>query len=654
MNDKEKSFKILDSVGGVKESYLAESDPKRASGHGRTGRRLLAIAACVALLLTSLSLWLFIPYSNDPPSVKEYSDSEYYPLIQKINCLTFTPNRFRNNFEMLTANIGGFKDEDIRYGADAESGDSESDTGIDYILSGNPESATGTPTTTGTYVEATDNQVAGVIEGDIIKRSDKHIFYMNGSTLNVYTIEGEDSKLLSRHTVHHGDGSYSGCNSPDFYLSEDCRRVTVIDKRYLGMNSYLSVISLDVSDPENIKEIQRISISGSKISSRLVDGKLLLISYFHINKRGLDFSDESTFLPQIDVGNGFESLRPDKIFSPDDPSSLGYTVVTKIDEQTLTLEDSAAFLSYSSSVYVSLDSVYITRGYVDSDDQPLFENSFPKMSEISRLRYSGDKLEYLGSATIEGRIKDQYSLDEKDGILRVVTTTESLIRMAHDGEYFSYAVPDLVGKPSESSANLYCIDLATMKTVATVEQFAPLGEAVRSVRFDGNTAYVCTSVALSDPVFFFDLTDISNITYKHTGTIDGFSSSLVDLNDGYLLGIGVGSSRSVAKIEIYEEGEEKVIPLCKFETAGYIADAYKSYLIDRDNSLVGVAVTDNTHSTVKINYYLLHFNGSRLTKLAEIPLPSSIDTRSTRAQVIDGYLYLLTEGNVFKVEDITK
>ncbi len=631
MKNDEKKFKVLNSIGDVKESYLSEADPQREPRKGRTGRRLLAIAACVALLLTSLSLWLFIPYSNDPPSVEEYSDSEYYPLIQKINALTFTPNRFRNNFEMLRSKFFSITSDKAAPESSVEAADG----------------ATGT-LTTGTYVEATDNQVAGVIEEDIIKRSDRYIFYMRGSTLSVYTIDGEDSKLLSSYSITHSDGSFSAYNTLDFYLSADCRTVTVIENGYVANGGYLSVISLDVSDPQNIAEKKRISISGSKISSRLVDGKLLLLSGFMISKNDLDFSDESTFLPQIDSGNGFERLKPDRIFSPDELTSSSYTVVTKIDEQTLTLEDSVAFLSYSNSVYVSKDSIYVTRSFSDiKEDDLSYETS--RMTEISRMRYSGDKFEYLGSVTLEGYVKDQYSLDEREGVLRVVTTTDTRKYKRAKATYAPLSMPE-----NGTSANLYCIDLATMETVATVEQFAPLGETVRSVRFDGNTAYVCTSVELSDPVFFFDLSDINNITYKDTGTIEGFSNSLIDLNDGYLLGIGVGSSRSVAKIEIYEEGEEKVIPLCKFETAGYIADSYKSYLIDRENSLVGVAVTDNTQSSVEIKYYLLHFNGSHLTKLAEIPLPRAIDTRSTRAQVIDGHLYILTEGNFFKVEDITK
>ena len=115
-------------------------------------------------------------------------------------------------------------------------------------------------------------------------------------------------------------------------------------------------------------------------------------------------------------------------------------------------------------------------------------------------------------------------MDEKDGILRVVTTVE----------YGSYS--DAYGHgwfvPAYTSASLYCVSLEDFETVASVEKFAPEGEQVQSVRFDGDYAYVCTSVNFSDPVFFFDLSDLSNITYTDTGEIEGFSSSLVDFENG--------------------------------------------------------------------------------------------------------------------------
>ena len=84
---------------------------------------------------------------------------------------------------------------------------------------------------------------------------------------------------------------------------------------------------------------------------------------------------------------------------------------------------------------------------------------------------------------------------------------------------------------------------------------------------------MCTSIEMSDPVFFFDLSDLNNITYKDTGTIEGFSTSLVNFGDGYLLGIG-RESWSTFKAEIYTEADSGVEAFCSFvqENANYSTD----------------------------------------------------------------------------------
>ena len=386
-----------------------------------------------------------------------------------------------------------------------------------------------------------------------------------------------------------------------------------------------------------------MTISGSYLSGRLVDGKLLLLSSFYVGKNP-DFSKEENFLPQIDTGDGFKSVPLASIISPETLSSSRYTVVCKLDGSSLSLEGVSAFLSYSNEVYVSTDSVYVTRTYTDTQTSKGIKTQ-ASMTEISRLTY-GDSFEYKGSVTVEGYVKDQYSLDEYDGTLRVVTTTDKHQRtenVSSDGMSVSSSI-----LPGATNANLYCIDLATMQVAATVERFAPDGEIVQSVRFDGTAAYVCTSVQLSDPVFFFDLTDMQNITYKDTGTIEGFSSSLVNFGDGFLLGIGRGNTWDTVKIEVYEEQGDQVVSVCRYEIerAGYATD-YKAYLIDRLNGLVGLGFTKHNGQTDASRYVLLFFDHYDLHELVNVPLEG--DNANKRAVYIDGYLYLFGE-NDFQVE----
>jgi uncharacterized secreted protein with C-terminal beta-propeller domain len=173
---------------------------------------------------------------------------------------------------------------------------------------------------------------------------------------------------------------------------------------------------------------------------------------------------------------------------------------------------------------------------------------------------------------------------------------------------------------------------------------------VKSARFDGANAYVCTSVELSDPVFFFDLSDIDNITWKDTGTIEGFSSSLVNFGDGFLLGIGRGNSWNTVKIEVYEESGDGVVSVCKYEVEqGYYSNDYKSYFIDREKGLVGLGI-DRYDGDAR--YVLLHFNGYDIYEIANV-LQGDGYLESYRAFIEDGYLYVFSISN-FTVTNIEK
>ena len=328
----------------------------------------------------------------------------------------------------------------------------------------------------------------------------------------------------------------------------------------------------------------------------------------------------------------------------------------KLDESTLKIEGQSAFLSYSENVYVSHNNIFLTHVYADTkkDGEYSVRNS---MTEITALSYK-DSFEKKGTAVVRGYVKDQWSMDEYEGILRVVTTTNAtkIPEKYFQGGYIS--LETLITATGDSNASLYCIDLKNFNVVAKVEDFAPPREEVRSVRFDKTTAYVCTAIEVSDPVYFFDLSDLHNITYKETGNIDGFSSSLVNMGNGYLLGIGQ-ENWDTFKVEIYTETETGVEGFCKYTRQNVMySEDYKAYYIDRENQLIGLGIIDYSMDflvdkpspdTVNSRYILLHFDGYNLIELLNVELPG--DNSLKRGVYIDGYMYLFGE-NSFLVKKI--
>lgn len=643
---KRKNF--ISHLNGVSEKYINEADPTRAElkrKNVKVWRVLIAACLCLAVLISGTVLMVALMRADDNKIIwgdngqsgnpdKDKYDGEYAQLMQKLD-------EYKSKFEISKNNapsMGGVTTEDDAFSPPVDpSAPGNNTSGVQ-----NPEAGEDNNN------EITDNQVDGVTEADRIKRTDTHIFYMYSDKIEVFSIQKENSKKVGEYTLDL-DG-YNTANR-EFYLSDDGKTITLIANcGTYGTGVRVEIISLDVSDPENIAKIKSVSIMGSVISSRLTDNTLLVISEYDFNIEDVDFSNEKTFVPQIDNGNGMESLPGADIYLPESISSSRYTVVTKLDAENLELKDSKAFLSYTEDVYVTGESIYLFNVY--SYIKPITDSSGKgayaernSMTKILGLSYSGEKMTEKGTAVVRGYVKDRYSLDEYNGILRVVTTTNATkVNIEYADSWGS-----LQTATGKSNASLYCIDLSTWQIAASVEDFAPPYEEVQSVRFDKDAAYVCTSIEISDPVFFFDLSDINNITFKDTGTIEGFSTSLVNFGDGYLLGIGVGDSRSTFKAEIYRESDTGVVSVAKYqiEYARYSED-YKSYYIDRENKIIGLGI-DLYGNTYGQNYVVLGFDGYNILELARVPLNG--EATFMRGVLIDGYYYMFGD-NCFAVKQL--
>ena len=636
--------KWLKNMGLADARYVDEASPDMNYRKSNWKRITGVCVACLLVLV--LNLVLFIPYSTELPSVAQYRESEYYALIQKLNVINYKPPKYKNNFELLSDKLDGLLSFGVK--GDMAPGDPMMPDPIDPGDAGAvPEGANGT------YNEVTDNQVNGVIELDRIKRSDKYIFYLDIHRLSVYSIAGEETEELGHYKL---DTNYLINRDVGFYLSNDCSTVTLVlpksrtlneNGEYSNTGPCVEVVSLDVTNPTAIRKTGEFAITGNYMTSRSVDGEILLLSEFYINESKLNFTKTDTFVPKVLKNGEWNHLSVSDIVIPDNLSELRYTVVTRLDERTLEPDVNTAFLSYSSDAYITEDNIYLTHSYL-SDGEIDGENYRETVTDITSVSYREKKVSVVGTVTVRGYAKDQYSFDEYEGILRVVTTTN---RRRTYSDRLGYFDGDAMLKVASgvSNASLYCISLDNFEIVASVIDFAPDYEEVQSVRFDKTVGYVCTSVEISDPVFFFDLSDINNITYKDTGTIDGFSTSLINMGNGFLLGIGRGSWSSV-KIEVYEEYENGVRSVCKYElqNAEY-SEEYKSYYVNREKGLVGLGVTDYSKTGERSRYILLEFNGYELYPLVDVELQG--ENAFKRGVLIDGYMYMFGFG-VFEVVKI--
>ena len=599
----------------------------RAEGMRKRSRRITLIsvlAVCLAALC-GLLLLLFVPYANaGMPTLAEYRGSDYYPLMQKINALTYRAPKYKNNFEALTGWVqdlfGGAKAAD-----DMEAPNDSADEGSDYL-------------------EVTDNQVAGVIEGDLFKATESTFFYLtwekDNYILRACSIARENSAILAEYTIPADEGARTGgyTDRAEIYLSGDGDTVTLFSPAYVQSEGqlYTQITSIDVSDPAAMQLTDRVYVSGSYISSRKTDGTFLLISHFAV-RNNPDFADEAQYLPQVGTPGDMHSLPMEDIVLPDGADTARYTVVCSLAEEGLAVEDAYAFFSYTDTVYVSENNIFLARSH-DLAGQVIAcgaEGSCSyseERTEIACLAYEGGAFTYRGTADVPGTVKDQYSLDERNGQLRVVTT---LYRwgLQTDG---TVSNPPPLG----TNAGVYIVDLADFQTVGALEWFAPQGERVMSARFEKeeDLVWVCTAVEFTDPVFRIDLSDPANLTYTETGTVEGYSHTLIDFTDGTLLGIGYGESTWELKIELYEKQGDEVVSLDAYTADETISTDYKAYFIDRENGLVGMQVYNGGES----EYLVLAYDGYGLTEALRLPMADG-DYDNTRAAYIGGWLYILSD-----------
>ena len=627
MNKKER---LLFAIGEADEKYIKEAQTNM-------GTTRIIKAAVVLVLFAALSLYLFIPFAPVTSDLTAYEGSSYFPLIEGIEDyrLTFMQPIYKNNFQWLSAEVGGL------FGF-LNKGGMAPGMDADNNMSGAPELGAN-----GSYIESTDNQVGGVIESDLVKMTDKYIFRYTGEYLRVYSIAKEDSELVAEFEVPSFQSEYSG--SGEMYLSLDGNTVTVMKQIFDNKsNPGVGLISIDVSDITNIKLRGMISIDGKYNTSRMVDGKLLLVTNYTFNRNNVDYNDLETFVPTIDSGNGAEPIEFDDIIYPDNVDGTDYSVVALIDTDNLSLLGANALLNFTDEVYVSAENIFVSREYTSKTQG---ENTITSsnMSDVAVLGYANGTLTEKGAITLKGHTEDQYSFDELDGYLRVVTSTRDAVQYTGGANFTNMT--------NYRNASLYIVDLKDNSVKYSLESFAIEGEEATAVRFDGDKVYVCTAVVVTftDPVYFIDLSDYENITSADTGVIEGYSDHLINYGEGMTLGIG-RENWQYSKVEIYAEQGEKVVSVHEYKFNGEYSLDYKAYLVNRENNLFGFAAEyfyeyDENDKYVQYSdrYILIRFDEQSIN--VYYVMLNNVCPDRVRAVFIDGYLYVTTDSELI-VEQI--
>lgn len=433
---------------------------------------------------------------------------------------------------------------------------------------------------------ATNIQVDGVDEGDIVKRHGDELFIASGNRLRIVDIRVPNQpKLLE--TISFDD------TIVDLYAFGE--RVTVISEtspQYLRIYNptelydyeppTYTVSVLDVSDPTSVASVYSSEIEGNYRHSRLVDGMLYVISgregrHIPLEKdsSGRFTESISQFVSRVEgtLAAPSYSLNGSTIQLawtdlPIDATGTGLTAIFTFDtlgDSETPVDVDLANTGWGSNIYVSDQAIYLlsyaTKSFSSNSLRTTDSLSEPN-TQILKFAFesNGQGVEFIAKGHVTGYLSDQFSADENDGYFRIATTTYG------------------------SQVDLHVLEQNgdELGVVGSLKDIAP-HERIYSTRFDGDRAFI-TTYRKVDPLFVIDLSNPETPTIEGELKIPSYSNYMQVINEDYVLGIGRDANDGlfdglqVSLFNVADPNDPRLVGKYEFEggrnTWSPIADAW--------------------------------------------------------------------------------
>ena len=399
----------------------------------------------------------------------------------------------------------------------------------------------------GVDFSGTNVQEAGVDEADIVKTDGRRIFTLSSGRLVV--VEATSRRSVGSVTVAEGWGR-------ELFIDGDSLLLITRSHSESGDGSETVLQRIDVSGGAP-RIIETVGVQGNYISARSVGGTArVILRYdpqwnfpfvFPQNESAEDVAEMANraavlnstlddWLPHYTLGSADSSTGSlmvpcDDVHAPSVFSGFGVTTVINVPiGGDFDPSQSTAVMAPGDTVYASTGSLYVaTTRWIDPEEFGGGEDEWDedgwreawsqRRTSVHRFDISGDAAAYASSGEVLGVIRNQFSLSEHDGYLRIVTT-----------------VGDPWGEETESQVRVLSTDGDVLVEVGSVGDIGR-GENVQSVRFVGDIGYVVTFRQI-DPFYTIDLSDPTNPRILGELKIPGFSSYLHPISDTLVLGVG--------------------------------------------------------------------------------------------------------------------
>ena len=405
---------------------------------------------------------------------------------------------------------------------------------------------------------ATNVQVAGVDEPDIIETDGERVLIVMNGTFYYLEVAGDDARLVGSLALPEGwDHRFFMLGDRALVFSRgDGYAVPLMESGVdiAPSNGAITLVQeIDLSDPAHLRLARTLRIEGNYVSARAIEStvRLVISSYpadlpfvypsspgaeklaLEANRRVVEQSSLEDWLPSYTLSAGDQLLGQGLLVDCEQthrPATFAgfdtLSVLTLDLGESLAAGAGSAVVAQGETVYSSSERLYVATNawvrdvLVDGPRPEPIDEDYSTSIHAFDITGSGPA-RYLASGSVEGHLLNQFAMDEHEGYLRVATTA---------------GAPWGGSQGAESAVTVLTIRGGRLEAVGRVGDLGK-GESIYSVRFLGPTGYVVT-FRQTDPLYVIDLRD--PVAPRVTGElkISGYSAYLHPLGEGRLLGVG--------------------------------------------------------------------------------------------------------------------
>ncbi|MCL2818304.1 MAG: beta-propeller domain-containing protein, partial [Actinomycetia bacterium] len=377
------------------------------------------------------------------------------------------------------------------------------------------------------------------------------------------------------------------------------------------------------------------------------DGVVYLITTHHLENRPVK-GDPRTFVPSLFRDTEETAMDSRDIIMPENPASTSYIVVTSISTETGEHLDGKTLFGYDSIVYMSLDNLFIAQSNyeeyrIDSHSDSRYDAEYIYEGNTTHLvRFSIDQgaLNFRNESVVPGELLNQFSIDQYQDTVRVVTTITGSERTRYYDSSGSPIYDDTLSRAAQTNA-LFVLDLDG-NVIGKITDLAP-NETVKSVRFAGDIGYFVT-FRQTDPLFAVDLSNPKAPRVLSALKIPGFSRYLHVYGPGLLFGLGLDVDEytdrtETIKLSMFDTSDPRdVRELDTFITDIYYSEAlfdHKAILVLPSLDLIGFPA-DNGYMLFGYDEYGFY----------QRPTARIDEAFNARGVLIDDHLYVCSPSGI--------